>query len=72
MALTVRTNGSSGSNIISSSWFNDIRDLLTGTMQDQEITLKNNLALRAISADPTVAPGGTLFASTNLGIGVYK
>src|SRR6266567_3056666 len=41
-------------------------------MQDQEVTIKNNLALRAIAADPSVVPGGTLAVSTNLGIGIYK
>ncbi len=72
MPLTVRTNGTSGSNIITAAWFNDIRDLLTGVMKDQEVTIKNNLAIQAISADPSVTPGGTLAASTNLGIGIYK
>jgi hypothetical protein len=72
MALTTRTNGSSSPNIITSSWFNDFKDLLTGVMQDQEVTLKNNLVLSAIGAGPTVAPSGTLAAGTNLGIGAYK
>ncbi len=72
MPLTVRTNGTSGSNVIQAAWFNDIRDLLTGVMKDQEVTIKNNLALRAIANNPGAAPGGTLAASSALGIGIYK
>lgn len=72
MALTIRTNGSSGTNIITASWFNDIRDLLTGTMQDQEVTIKNVLSLLSIGAGPTVAPGGALATGTTLGIGAYQ
>lgn len=40
MALTLRTNGSGSSNIISSGWFNDFYNLFTGGMTDQPITFK--------------------------------
>ena len=39
MALTVRTNGSGGSNIIAAAWWNDYYNLLTGAMTDQPVTL---------------------------------
>jgi hypothetical protein len=71
MALTVRTNGSSSPNIITASWFNDFLNLLTGSMQDQEVTIKNALALVGIQAGPTVAPSVALTAGTTLGIGLY-
>src|SRR5258708_284363 len=72
MPLTVRTNGSSGPNIITAAWFNDIRDLLTGVMQDQEVTIRNVLILQAIGAAPTVAPTAAIATGTTLGIGVYN
>src|SRR5690349_19887538 len=70
MALTTRTNGSSGSNLITASWFNDFLNLFTGAMTDQIITFKTDVLVRAISAapgDPTLA----LATGTNLGIGSY-
>lgn len=72
MPLTTRTNGSSGSNIIQASWFNDFNNLFTGVMADQEITFKNNLVLTTIGAGPGSAPTLALAAGTSLGIGVYK
>lgn len=72
MPLTVRTNGSAGSNIITSSWFNDFLNLLTGAMQDQEVTIKNVLTLIGIQAAPTSAAAAALAAGTTLGIGAYK
>lgn len=72
MPLTTRTNGSSSPNIIQSSWFNDFKDLLTGVMVDQEVSIKNNLAMLSLGAPPSAACSGALAASTVLGIGVYK
>lgn len=72
MPLTVRTNGSAGSNIITASWFNDFLNLLTGSMQDQEVTIKNVLTMIGIQAAPTSAMTAALVAGTNLGIGAYK
>lgn len=40
MALTLKTNGSGSSNIISSTWFNDFTNLFTGAMNDQPVTFK--------------------------------
>lgn len=71
MALTVRTNGSAGINIIQASWFNDFYNLLTGAMADQPVTLKPNATLQAI-AGPPAAPALGLAAGTNLGIGGYQ
>lgn len=71
MPLTTRTNGSSGSNIITASWFNDFLNLLTGVMQDQEVTIKNILSLVGIQAAPTGAMTAALASGTNLGIGLY-
>lgn len=71
MALTVRSNGSTSANIITASWFNDYYNLLTGAMQDQEVTIKNNLVLQAIGAAPTAAATAALAAGTTLGIGSY-
>lgn len=71
MPLTVRTNGSLSPNIITASWFNDFLNLLTGAMQDQEVTIQNLVMLKAIGAAPTAACSGTLAAGTTLGIGQY-
>lgn len=71
MPLTVRTNGSTSVNIISASWFNDYYNLLTGAMQDQEVTIKNVLILQAIGGAPSSAPTGSLASGTSLGIGNY-
>lgn len=71
MALTVRTNGSGSSNLVTASWWNDYYNLLTGAMQDQEVTIKNNLVLTAIGASPTAAPTGNVISGTGLGIGNY-
>ena len=71
MALTVRTNGSSSPNIITASWWNDYYNLLTGSMQDQEITLKNMLTLVGIQAAPTTAMSAALASGTTLGVGLY-
>src|SRR5690348_7074450 len=72
MPLTTRTNGSLSPNIITSAWFNDFKDLLTGVMVDQEVSIKNNLAMLSLGAAPSAAAAGSLAASTVLGIGVYK
>lgn len=71
MPLTLRSNGSGSSNIISASWFNDFYNLLTGVMQDQEVSIKNNLVLQAIGAAPTAALAAALTAGTAMGIGLY-
>lgn len=71
MPLTVRTNGSAGSNIISASWFNDFLNLLTGQMQDQEVTIQNVLVLKSIGGLPATGPTLALAAGTNLGVGLY-
>ena len=39
MALTLRTNGSSGVNLVTSSWWNDYYNLFTGAMHDQPVFL---------------------------------
>jgi hypothetical protein len=71
MPLTVRSNGLFGSNIIRANWFNDYYNLLTGIMQDQEVTIKNNLVLQAIGNPPSVAPTATVVSGAGLGIGLY-
>ena len=71
MPLTVRTNGSAGSNIITAQWFNDFLNLFTGQMQDQEVTFQNVLILKAIGAAPSAAATAALAAGTTLGIGLY-
>jgi hypothetical protein len=71
MPLTLRTNGSGSQNIVSASWWNDYYNLLTGSMSDQEVTLKNNLVLQAIGAAPATALSGALASGTALGVGAY-
>lgn len=71
MALTVRTNGSGGSNQINSTWFNDFLNLLTGAMQDQNVNIKNTLTLSAIGAAPSAAATGAVVAGAGMGIGAY-
>ncbi len=72
MPLTVRNNGSGPTNVIQAAWFNDYYNLLTGVMQDQPVTIKNNLSLQPLSAGPTVAPTGAIQAGAGMGIGAYK
>lgn len=71
MPLNIRTNGSSGSNIIQAAWFNDIRDLFTGTMRDQVVWIRNVAVLQAFGANPASAATAALAASTAMGIGLY-
>lgn len=72
MPLTLRNNGSAATNIIQASWFNDFYNLLTGTMQDQEVGIKNNLVLSSIGAAPTTAPTTAVASGgTALGVGTY-
>lgn len=70
MALTTKSNGSSSSNIIQASWFNDFYNLFTGGMSDQPILFNNGVMVKAVSASPT-APTLALVAGTSLGIGAY-
>ncbi len=76
MPLTVRNNGSSPTNVIKAAWFNDFYNLLTGIMVDQPVTIGNNITLgpplNYPNPGPTVAPGGSLTASTAMSIGAYK
>lgn len=72
MALSLKTNGSSSPNIITSTWFNDFYNLFTGSMQDQLVTFKNNLVMQAIGAAPSSAPTLALASGTTLGIGAYR
>lgn len=71
MALTVRTNGSGGSNIIQASWFNDYHDLLTGVMNDQYINITQGLTLKQITFTPPTAPTLSLVSGSGLGTGSY-
>ncbi len=71
MPLVTRTDGNQSQNIINSSWFNDIRNLLTGVMQDQEVKIHNLLIVKAIGAAPAAAASGALASGTTLGIGSY-
>ncbi len=70
MALTVRTNGTGASNLITAQWFNDYHDLLTGVMADQYVTIHNGLSLKAVANSPT-APTLTLASGTSLSMGAY-
>jgi hypothetical protein len=70
MALTLRTNGSSGVNLVTASWWNDYYNLFTGAMQDQLVTIKQSLDLKAIGAAPA-APATAVVAGTGLSIGAY-
>lgn len=72
MALTTRSNGNISTNLIQAAWFNDFKDLLTGVMQDQEVTIKNNLVLTTIGSGPGSAPTLAVATGAGLGIGVYK
>lgn len=74
MPLNARSDGSTSSNQIKASWFNDIRDLLLGTTQDQAITVQNNLVLKPVGAIVAPATGCSAAAITGgagLGIGAY-
>lgn len=71
MPLTLRTNGSSGSNIIQAAWFNDFLNLFTGVMTDQPVTFNNLLLLKGITFTTPTAPTLALAAGTNMGIGAY-
>jgi hypothetical protein len=71
VALTLRTNGSSGVNLVSAAWWNDYYNLLTGVMTDQIVTLKTDLILQGLSGAPA-APTLALAAGTSLSVGLYK
>jgi hypothetical protein len=49
MALTLRTNGSSGVNLVTAAWWNDFYNLLTGVMTDQPVTISNTLTVKGAS-----------------------
>jgi hypothetical protein len=70
MALTLRTNGSSGVNLVTAQWWNDYYNLLTGAMTDQIVTLKTDVLVEALGTYP-IAPTLALAAGTQLGVGVY-
>jgi hypothetical protein len=71
MALTLRSNGSTSSNLVTAAWWNDYYNLLTGTMTDQPVTVADNVTLKPMGADPG-APTLTVVAGTGLGVGVYQ
>lgn len=71
MPLTVRTNGNLPGNIVGASWWNDYYNLLTGGMTDQEVTIQNNLVLKAIGTAPSSGMTAAVVAGTGLGIGAY-
>lgn len=70
MPLTTRTNGSGGSNIIQSDWFNDFLKLFTGVMTDQPVQFTNLLLLKGNTFTLT-APTLALTTGSALGIGNY-
>jgi len=71
MVLTVRTNGSGGSNLIQASWWNDYYNLLTGGMSDQEVTINNNLVLKGLGGAPSTNITGSAVSGGSLGIGIF-
>ena len=71
MVLTLRTNGSGGSNIITAGWFNDFYNLLTGLMSDQPVQITNGLVLKQVTFTTPTAPTLALSAGTGPGIGAY-
>src|SRR5579859_560249 len=68
MPLTRRTDGNNPANIISSSWFNDFLDLLTGKINDQQLTIDaskaGTAAQQTIKIGPTVDVQGLLGANS--------
>jgi hypothetical protein len=66
MALTLRSNGTGGG-IVSSGWWNDYYNLLTGVMHDQPVTLSTNFGIApltmttvgSVSSDISVASFAT-------------
>lgn len=71
MALTLRSNGSLSTNIITSQWFNDFYNLLTGAMSDQPVYINNGITLKQITYTTPTAPTLALHAGTSMGIGSY-
>jgi len=71
MALTLRTNGSSGINLVSSIWWNDYYNLLTGVMNDQPVTVSSNLVLKAVANNPAAGLAAAAVAGSSLGVGTY-
>lgn len=72
MALTVRTNGSGGSNIIQASWFNDFLNLLEGSMSDQPVTINNTVSLKQITYTTPTSPTLALNSGTGMSVGLYS
>jgi hypothetical protein len=67
MALTFRTAGA----VVTTSYFNDYYNLLTGVMVDQNVTVENNISAKALSATLPTAPTLVAATGTNLGTGIY-
>lgn len=64
MALTVRGDGTGTAFLVSSSWWNDYYDLLTGAMTDQPVTISNKVTLKTTNAQ--LAWNGTLSGSNRV------
>lgn len=67
MSLTTRADGQT----IHSVWFNDFKDLLTGVMADQPVTVKQNISVQALGPKPVALSAATA-AGSALGIGTYQ
>ena len=72
MALTLRTNGSAGVNLVTAQWWNDYYNLVTGAMSDQTVTFKTDVVLQSILSGSIAAPTLALATGTTLGIGSYS
>lgn len=71
MPLTVRTDGTGSTNLITAQWFNDYHDLLTGAMADQPVTVNNDLTLKGVTFTTPTAPTLALAAGSAMGVGSY-
>lgn len=55
MALTRRLDGNQSNNLVTSQWWNDFYDLLTGAMTDQAVSIANNLTAKKFVANGTLS-----------------
>jgi hypothetical protein len=70
MALTHRTDGIGGG-LVSSGWWNDYFDLLTGTMSDQPVTLKNGMTVQAVTYTTPTAPTLAVVSGGSVDVGAH-
>lgn len=72
MALTLRTNGSGGANLVGAIWWNDYYNLLTGVMSDQPIIFNQSVSLKSQAAPSATMTATPVAGGSSMGVGLYN